>query len=82
MEKLIELIFKNKEEGYWDFKKVHSVGIHKIANYPATMVPDMQYELIKIIAEYDGNIKNVLDPFHGSGVTLVESKTLGIQPYG
>ncbi|MCU5275829.1 DNA methyltransferase [Bacillus cereus] len=82
MQTLIEQISKDKEVGYWDFKKVYSVGIHKIVNYPATMVPDMQYELIKIIAEYDGNIINVLDPFHGSGVTLVESKSLGLRPYG
>lgn len=82
MEKLLECFSINKEEGYWDFKNVYSVGIHKIANYPATMVPNMQYELIKIILENDKNISNVLDPFHGSGVTLVESKSLGIQPYG
>jgi DNA modification methylase len=82
METLIEKINKDREIGFWDFKNTHSVGIHKIVNYPATMVPNMQNELIKNILEYDGDINNVLDPFHGSGVTLVESKSLGIQPYG
>ena len=32
-------------EGYWDFKGKIKKGIHNIGKYPATMVPDMQYEL-------------------------------------
>ncbi|WP_078557048.1 DNA methyltransferase [Bacillus alkalicellulosilyticus] len=82
MENISDSIFTNKETGYWDFKNVYSIGIHKIVDYPATMVPDMQYELIKTLIENDRTIKNILDPFHGSGVTLVESKSQGIQPIG
>lgn len=82
MEKIEETVFKDKEKGYWDFKNVYSIGIHKIVNYPATMVPNMQHEIIKTLKDYDNTITSLLDPFHGSGVTLVESKSLGIIPSG
>lgn len=67
---------------YWDFKNIKSAGIHKISAYPATMVPDMQYELINIILHERKNIENILDPFHGSGVTLVEGAKSGLVPMG
>ena len=38
-------------EGYWDFKGKIKTGIHNIGKYPATMVPDMQYELLNIIVK-------------------------------
>lgn len=46
------------------------------------MVPDMQKELIKSVLEEDHSIRNILDPFHGSGVTLVEGASLGLNPIG
>lgn len=51
-------------EGYWDFKGKIKTGIHNIGKYPATMAPDMQYELLNIIVKQikDNNIK-LLDPF-------------------
>ncbi len=67
---------------YWDFTSVTASGIHKISAYPATMVPDMQYELIKLIKSEDPSIKNILDPFHGSGTTLVEGEKNGLYPIG
>lgn len=75
-------IIKEKELNYWDFSKTFSSGIHKISAYPATMVPDMQNELIRLIKREDKNIKNILDPFHGSGVTLVEGERNGLDPIG
>ncbi|APT44698.1 DNA methyltransferase [Bacillus safensis] len=71
-----------KSIGYWDFTSSTSTGIHKICSYPATMVPDMQKELIEIVIEEDKTVKNILDPFHGSGVTLVEGASLGLNPIG
>ncbi|HEM5157374.1 TPA: modification methylase, partial [Streptococcus suis] len=78
---LVDWIEK-KELDYWDFSKTFSTGIHKISAYPATMVPDMQNELIRLIKLEDSNIENILDPFHGSGVTLVEGEKNGLEPIG
>ena len=71
-----------KELNYWDFSDVVSTGIHKISAYPATMVPDMQNELIKLIKSEDKSVQNILDPFHGSGVTLVEGMKNALTPIG
>lgn len=71
-----------KELNYWDFSDVVSAGIHKISSYPATMVPDMQNELIRIIKGEDKSVQNILDPFHGSGVTLVEGMKNDLTPIG
>lgn len=75
-------MINKKSNGYWDFTNSRNKGIHKICSYPATMVPDMQKELIQIVIEEDKSIKNILDPFHGSGVTLVEGASLGLTPIG
>lgn len=73
---------KAKELNYWDFSKVTATGIHKISAYPATMVPDMQNELIRLIKKDDETIENLLAPFHGSGTSLVEAVNNGIIPIG
>lgn len=78
---LVDKINK-KELNYWDFSDVVSTGIHKISAYPATMVPDMQNELIKLIKSEDKSVQNILDPFHGSGVTLVEGMKNDLIPIG
>ena len=78
---LVDKINK-KELNYWDFSDVVSSGIHKISVYPATMVPDMQNELIKLIKSEDKSVQNILDPFHGSGVTLVEGMKNDLTPIG
>lgn len=59
-------------EGYWDFKGKIKTEIHNIGKYPATMVPDMQYELLNIIVKQikDNNIK-LLDPFCGFRVIIM-----------
>lgn len=78
----IKKMLKQKSIDYWDFTDSKSVGIHKISSYPATMVPDMQKELIQTVIERDNSVRNLLDPFHGSGVTLVEGAALGLSPIG
>ena len=82
MKNIIEKL-NNYPEGYWDFKGKIKTGIHSIGKYPATMVPDMQYELLNIIIKQIG-VKNIklLDPFCGSGTTLVIAQKLGINSMG
>lgn len=70
-------------DNYWDFKGITKSGIHNIGKYPATMVPDMQYQLLSVISKHL-NKKNIslLDPFCGSGTTLVIAQELGINSVG
>lgn len=70
-------------QDYWDFKGTTKSGIHNIGKYPATMVPDMQYQLLSIISKHLNN-KNItlLDPFCGSGTTLVIAQELRINSVG
>ncbi|CAG7594476.1 hypothetical protein PEPTYR26121_01785 [Peptoniphilus tyrrelliae] len=70
-------------QNYWDFKGTTKSGIHNIGKYPATMVPDMQYQLLSVISKHLNN-KNItlLDPFCGSGTTLVIAQELGINSVG
>lgn len=67
---------------YWDFKNTKSEGIHKIANYPASMVAPMQHELLQLLVNENPTYRNMLDPFHGTGVTLVEGQEVGLDVYG
>lgn len=49
--------------------------------YPAKAVPDMVRDLLSKIKDLYG-VKNVLDPFVGSGTVALESKLLGLDFYG
>lgn len=69
-------------ENYWDFKDAKNEGIHSIANYPAPMVASMQHQLLMLITQEHPNYSNMLDPFHGSGITLVEGQSLGLSVWG
>ncbi len=69
-------------DNYWDFKDAKNDGIHSIANYPAPMVAPMQHELLKMILDENPTYTNMLDPFHGSGITLVEGQSLGLNVWG
>lgn len=69
-------------DGYWDFKDVKNDGIHSIASYPAPMVAPMQHEILSLLLKENPNYKKMLDPFHGSGVTLVEGQSLGLEVWG
>lgn len=73
---------KNLDHQYWDFKSAtKKSGIHTLMRYPATMVPEMQQELIQILVESTG-AKNILDPFMGSGTVLVEGLRNNLTVYG
>lgn len=72
----------SQDKAFWDFKDViGKAGIHNVMRYPATMVPEMQQELIKILCEATG-AKSIMDPFMGSGTVLVEGLKNGMDVYG
>lgn len=50
-------------------------------NYPAKAVPEVVRELLTRLKTYYG-VKNVLDPFVGSGTVALESKLLNLDFYG
>lgn len=55
----------------WDFpNSSRGRGIHALHPYPAKFIPEIPNSLIRILSE-EGN--QVLDPFCGSGTTLVEA---------
>lgn len=70
----------NKE--HWTYKNYKNDGINSIALYPAMMVDEMQEELISEILKHIDDCKNVLDPFHGAGTSLIIAQKLGLSPIG
>ena len=55
----------------WDFRKADTKEYtHNIHTYPAMMIPQIVRRLIHL---YGRNAKSILDPFVGSGTSLVES---------
>ncbi len=59
-----------KRENNWDFKNAQTnLFTHSLHAYPARMVPGIAGELIK---QYSNEGDLIVDPFCGSGTTLVE----------
>jgi len=69
-------------DSYWDFKDAKTTGIHKIAKYPAVMVAPMQAQILSTLVEGNPSYATMLDPFHGSGVSLVEGGAIGLNVHG
>ena len=66
--------------GAWDFiGESTSEYTHDIHLYPARLNLHVARRLIKM---YGKNAKNMLDPYCGSGTTLVEAKLAGIDSHG
>lgn len=66
-------LYEDKRERleFWDFRKLNTKEFtHGIHPYPGMMIPQVARELIKL---YGKNSKSILDPFVGSGSTLVEA---------
>lgn len=78
------LLFAGAQDAsFWDFKGSRaSEGVHGIARYPAVMVPEMQKVLLSELVHANPHYQSMLDPFHGSGVTLVEGQDLGLKVTG
>lgn len=65
----------------WDFADAPAnKGIHAIHPYPAKFIPQIPRQLIKLYHPGDKSI--VLDPFCGSGTTLIEAISLGLDAWG
>jgi DNA modification methylase len=64
----------------WDFKESKRIPIHNIHSYPAKFIPELPRTLIELFYKNDGSA--VLDPFCGSGTTVVEALNQGIDAIG
>lgn len=65
----------------WDFNNAPiSKGIHSVHPYPAKFIPQIPRRLIELF--HPGDTSIVLDPFCGSGTTLVEAINLGLDGWG
>lgn len=65
----------------WDFCDApNSNGIHNIHPYPAKFIPQIPRNLIELF--YNNKNSLILDPFCGSGTTLVEAINTGIDAIG
>ncbi len=56
--------------------------LHSFFQYPAMMVPVVQKKLIEIITRNKPSITNVLDPYMGSGTSLVACMENGLNCFG
>ena len=71
------------DNDYWTFRRgAARRQAHGLSQYPAMMVPPMQAALLSVVATVDGQVRAVLDPFVGSGTTLVECMRLGLNYTG
>lgn len=78
---LTEIDVKEKLESLdWDFKSSSPEAIHSIHPYPAKFIPEIPRTLIATLPIPSNTI--ILDPFCGSGVTLVESQKAAIESVG
>jgi site-specific DNA-methyltransferase (cytosine-N4-specific) len=65
----------------WDFTNAPANrGIHAIHPYPAKFIPQIPRQLIELYYPADESV--ILDPFCGSGTTLVETISLGVNAWG
>ena len=72
---------KSLESIDWNFAdSVNNSGVHAIHPYPAKFIPQIPRQLIDLL--YPGNSTVIIDPFSGSGTTLVEAIDAGIDAYG
>lgn len=72
-----------RESGELDGKGVdRSENLHRLFMYPAMMVPAAQHAVIKAVSDYMPNKAWVIDPFMGSGTSLMSCMEFGFNVYG
>jgi site-specific DNA-methyltransferase (cytosine-N4-specific) len=80
-ERLLENIAQALLSTDWDFSDAPlNKGIHSIHPYPAKFIPQIPQRLIQLFHPGDSSI--ILDPFCGSGTTLVEAINSGLDAWG
>lgn len=75
-------MYKRKVDDRWSFKEANTKEFtHCYHTYPAMMIPQIARTLIE---EYKpkGRLDIILDPYMGSGTTLVEASLAGINSIG
>lgn len=71
------------DDDYWAFRgRAARQQTQGLTQYPAMMVPAMQAVLVKALVDVDGCVSRVIDPFTGSGTTMVECMRLGLDYTG
>jgi len=75
-------VMRRLQRHCWDFtnSKSSRQSIHAIHPYPAKFIPEIPQTLIAEFPPSEGSI--VLDPFCGSGTTLVEAQRAGFDAVG
>lgn len=77
---------KQKQEGtenYLDYLNQDVKTLtHRYHVYPAMMIPNLAKEFLEVTLKYQPTIKNIYDPFMGSGTTLVEGIAHNLAAYG
>lgn len=77
-----ETMYKREVNNYWSFRTADTKEYtHCYHTYPAMMIPQVARTLIKEYAP-EGNLSIVLDPYAGSGTTLVEASVIGVKSVG
>ena len=75
-------MYSRKIDNYWSFKTADTKEFtHCYHNYPAMIIPQVARQLFEDYAP-KGKLELVLDPYVGSGTTLVESSIKGIKSIG
>lgn len=78
----MEKIIQNDSRQHWSFSHYQNNGLNSICVYPAMMIDDMQKEILEKIMMINKSSKNLLDPFHGAGTSLIIAQELGIDSHG
>lgn len=74
--------FETLPIGFWDFVDYEKKYTHFIHVYPAMMIPPIPETILRIMKTYQPGIKNLLDPFMGSGTVLLEGIMAGMNVWG
>lgn len=75
-------MYNREIDDFWSFKTADTKEYtHCYHSYPAMMIPQVAR---KLLADYapEGKLQLVLDPYAGSGTTLVESSIIGVKSVG